>query len=167
MQPALGSLVLVTFGVHQTLAQAGFTPLPYSFIQPANHSCVLQEKLPSCPNQDPTQVDSCCVETYGGLVLATQFWNTYTQPDQKLPANHWTLHGLWPDFCNGSYTGYCDVSRQFDPVPSPNVSAGGEQLQEYAGNVTGTNVLNMFKRLDLLEYMNKWAALLQESMSTF
>jgi ribonuclease T2 len=71
----------------------------------------------------------------GGLVLSTQFWNTYTQPDQKLPEDAWTvgmeirvsletltdvysqLHGLWPDFCNGSYTGYCDVSRQFDPHP--------------------------------------------------
>jgi hypothetical protein len=40
----------------QVTSQAGFTPLPYSFIQPANHSCVLQEKSFSCPEQDPTQV---------------------------------------------------------------------------------------------------------------
>lgn len=43
----------------------------------------------------------------------------------------------------------CYMSR------SPNVSSSGIQLDDYAGNVTGTNLLNMFKKLDLLEYMNK------------
>jgi hypothetical protein len=38
---------------------------------------------------------------------------------------------------------------------SPNVSASGIQLDDYNGNVTGTGLLNMFKKLDLLEYMNK------------
>lgn len=33
----------------------------------------------------------------------------------------------------GSYTGYCDVSRQFDPVPSPNVSSTGVLLSNYTG----------------------------------
>lgn len=27
----------------------------------------------------------------GGLVLSTQFWNTYTQPNQKLPQAAWTV----------------------------------------------------------------------------
>ena len=60
----------------------------------------------------PGLVDSCCTETFGGLVLSTQYWDTYTGLEaegQVLPRDTWTLHGLWPDFCNGSYTQYCDL----------------------------------------------------------
>jgi ribonuclease T2 len=45
-------------------------------------------------------------------VLSTQFWDTYTGLEAKgqlLPPDTWTLHGLWPDFCNGSFTQYCDL----------------------------------------------------------
>ena len=60
-------------------------------------------------------VNSCDVETFGGLVLSPQFWDTYTgleSEGQLLPTNSFTLHGLWPDFCNGSWTQYCDLNRQ-------------------------------------------------------
>lgn len=117
-----------------------------------NHSCVLSKlpvpggqkipmdadnlfpgpKLLSC--SPPTLaanvskvLDTCCVETFGGLLLSTQFWDTYTgleSQGQKLPKDSWTLHGMWPDFCNGSFTQYCDLSRQYDPVPSPNTTNG-------------------------------------------
>lgn len=39
-----------------------------------NHTCQLQKPLLSCPSSDPSKVDSCCVETFGGLLLSTQFW---------------------------------------------------------------------------------------------
>jgi ribonuclease T2 len=45
-------------------------------------------------------------------VLSTQYWDTHTGLEaqgQVLPRDTWTLHGLWPDFCNGSYTQYCDL----------------------------------------------------------
>jgi hypothetical protein len=49
----------------------------------------------SCSAQ-ANQTDSCCVENPGGLLLLTQLYNS------KLgPANSWTIHGLWGDFCNG------------------------------------------------------------------
>lgn len=38
--------------------------------------------------------------------LSTQFWDTYTgfeSEGQLLPKNSWTLHGLWPDFCDGEH----------------------------------------------------------------
>ena len=113
-----------------------------------NHTCVLSVNSPdpssprtrarlipitgplllSCsPGTVPSKVDSCCAETYGGLVLSTQFWDTYTGLEaegQVLPRNSWTLHGLWPDFCNGSFTQYCDLNRQYDPSPSPNTTNG-------------------------------------------
>ena len=62
----------------------------------SNHTCQLQKPLLSCPPQDHTQVDSCCVETYGGLLVATQFWDTITgleSQGQLLPTDTWTLHG--------------------------------------------------------------------------
>ena len=67
------------------------------------------------------------METFGSLVLSTQYWNTYAgreTQDQLLPQHSWTIHGLWSDFCNGSYTQYCDLSRQFDPEPYPNTTTG-------------------------------------------
>jgi ribonuclease T2 len=101
------------------------------------------------------------VETYGGLVLSTQFWSTYTGLESKgqlLPANSWTLHGLWPDFCNGSYTQYCDLKRQYDPLPSPNTTTGtpsGTPVVPYKGPNIGT-FLEPFGRYDLLAWMNKY-----------
>ena len=76
---------------------------------------------------NPAKIDTCCAETYGGLALNTQFWDTYTgleSDGQVPPKQSWTLHGLWPDFCNGSFTQYCDLERQYDPFPSPNTTNG-------------------------------------------
>lgn len=127
-----------------------------------NHTCQLQTPYLSCSaNAYPNITDSCCTETYGGLVLSTQFWDTYTGLEaqgQVLPKNTWTLHGLWPDFCNGSYTQYCDLNRQYDPVPSPNTTTGtssGIPVPAYTGPSIST-FLAPFGKLDLLAYMNKY-----------
>lgn len=59
----------------------------------ANHSCVLEPAYRSCSAKaNPSSVDTCCVETFGGLLLATQFWNVWA--DKPLPKNSWTLHGM-------------------------------------------------------------------------
>ncbi|KAF2467449.1 ribonuclease T2 [Lindgomyces ingoldianus] len=136
---------------------------------PVNHTCLLQPSLLSCPPQNPSIVDSCCTETFGGLLLSTQFWSTYTNREssgQLLPQNSWTLHGLWPDFCNGSFTQYCDLSRQYDPIPSPNTTDGtrnGTKVPPYTGPDIGTFVKG-FGRYDLLDYMNTyWIAQNQEN----
>lgn len=76
---------------------------------PLNHTCVLEPPVLSCSAEADAPdaykaLDSCCTETFGGLLLSTQFWSTYTgleEEGQLLPPNSWTLHGLWPDFCNG------------------------------------------------------------------
>ncbi|KAK4501586.1 hypothetical protein PRZ48_007395 [Zasmidium cellare] len=126
-------------------------------ISPDNHTCVLQPQYLSCSAKaNPKTVDTCCTETFGGLVLATQFWDTWA--DKELPENTWTLHGLWPDFCNGSYTQYCDLKRQYDPVPSPNTTNGfpnGTIVPPYNGSNIGTFV-EKFGRYDLLAWMNKY-----------
>ncbi|KAK3687307.1 ribonuclease T2-like protein [Podospora appendiculata] len=127
-----------------------------------NHTCAIVKNELSCSaNAVPGLVDSCCVETFGGLVLATQFWSTWTgleSEGQLLPKNSWTLHGLWPDFCNGSYTQYCDLSRQYDPEPSPKTTTGtpsGTPVPPYTGPGIGT-FLATFGKFDLLAWMNKY-----------
>ncbi|KAH6659344.1 ribonuclease T2 family protein [Truncatella angustata] len=142
----------------------------YPGLSTANHTCGLQTPVLSCSSgADPALVDTCCVETFGGLILSTQFWDTYTGHEssgQLLPRDTWTLHGLWPDFCNGSYTQYCDLSRQYDPIPSPNTTTGkvgGTPVPAYTGPNIGT-FLEPFGKFDLLAYMNKyWIAQNQDN----
>ncbi|KAF1842644.1 ribonuclease T2 [Cucurbitaria berberidis CBS 394.84] len=127
-----------------------------------NHTCQLQEPLLSCPSQDPSKVDSCCVETFGGLLLTTEFWNTYTgleSQGQLLPTDAWTLHGLWPDYCDSKFGQYCDLNRQYDPIPSPNTTNGLPNGTFVAPYTRGPNIgtfLERFGRYDLLEYMNTY-----------
>ncbi|KAK3208418.1 hypothetical protein GRF29_77g663178 [Pseudopithomyces chartarum] len=157
-----------TFTAAAVLASTASAQL-YPDQSPYNHTCELQKPLLSCPPQDPSLVDSCCVETFGGLLLSTQFWSTYTGGEstgQLLPQDTWTLHGLWPDFCNGSYTQYCDLNRQYDPIPSPNTTTGkpdGVPVPAYNGSDIGT-FLEPFGKYDLLEYMNNyWIAQNQDN----
>ncbi|KAL8276342.1 hypothetical protein RQP46_011267 [Phenoliferia psychrophenolica] len=117
-----------------------------------------QAPVYSCENTTTIQ-NTCCSPTPGALVLATQYWNTYTgleSSGQFLPENSWTIHGLWPDFCDGSYTQYCDLSRQYDPSPSPNTTNGlanGTVVPAWKGE-TMTDLLKRFGRRDLLSYIS-------------
>lgn len=78
------------------LAAAGL----YPNMTPDNHTCILTDPILSCSeNAVPEKVDTCCTETFGGLVLQTQFWDTNTGLEaqgQLLPPYTWTIHGLWP-----------------------------------------------------------------------
>ena len=110
-----------------------------------NHTCWLDKPVLSCSQAslNLADLDTCCTETYGGLVVATQFWDTHTgmeKSGQLLPNNHWTIHGLWPEFCNCTFTQYCDLSRQYDPHPSPKTQNGKEDgtiVSPWNGNRCG------------------------------
>lgn len=115
----------------------------------SSDTCALQEPLRSCAVTG--EVNSCCVETKGGLVVNTQYWQTETGREdagQKLPADSWTIHGLWPDFCDGTWDQYCDLSRQYDPRPNGDVPP-------YKGPQIGTFLEKLGKQ-DLIEYMDKY-----------
>ncbi|KAI0970090.1 ribonuclease T2 family protein [Xylaria arbuscula] len=133
----------------------------YPHLSKANHTCSLVEPVLSCSaGAQPGLTDTCCTETFGGLVLQTQFWSTYTgleKQGQLLPKDTWTIHGLWP----GSYTQYCDLKRQYDPFPDPNTTTGtpaGTPVKPWKGRPI-SDFIKHFKKFDLLAYMNKfWIA---------
>lgn len=56
-----------------------------------------------------------------------------------------------------SFTQYCDLSRQFDPSPSPNTTNGlpnGTVVPPYKGPGVDTFILD-FKRIDLLDFSTR------------
>ncbi|KAL0951499.1 hypothetical protein HGRIS_008184 [Hohenbuehelia grisea] len=120
-------------------------------------ACVDEPLTFSCENTTAIR-NTCCSPTPGGLVLQTQFWSTYTgleRKGQKLPKGSWTIHGLWPDNCDGSFEQYCDLSRQFDPTPGPPVLPDGTVVPPWKGPGIDTFVKE-FGRHDLLDFMNKY-----------
>ncbi|KAK8195181.1 putative ribonuclease T2 [Phyllosticta capitalensis] len=81
----------------------------------------------SCSAESLT-TDTCCVESPGGLLLLTQLYSATAGG----PEDTWTLHGMWNDYCNGSYPASCDNSR----------------------NYTGfAEILEDYDQLSLLDYM--------------
>ncbi|KAM0790461.1 hypothetical protein ACM66B_003338 [Microbotryomycetes sp. NB124-2] len=156
----LGSIAALTV-LASTLVNAltiRQTPVPFTY--PSLKACPSTNLSVQCSCENKTTIENtCCSPTPGGLVLATQFWNTYTNREsegQFLPARHWGIHGLWPDNCDGSYESYCDLSRQIDPEPSPNTTTGkpdGTPVPAWKGE-SATEILKKFGRYDLLNYMN-------------
>ncbi|KAI6779192.1 uncharacterized protein J7T54_000338 [Emericellopsis cladophorae] len=57
--------------------------------------------------------DTCCFNSPGGQLLLTQFWDT--DPSTG-PADSWTIHGLWPDNCDGSYEQFCAPQREVSNI---------------------------------------------------
>ncbi|PPQ73380.1 hypothetical protein CVT26_015483 [Gymnopilus dilepis] len=63
----------------------------------------------SCHNTT-RETNLCCFESPGGLLLQTQFWDTNPSTG---PVNSWTIHGLWPDHCDTTFSENCDSSRDY------------------------------------------------------
>jgi ribonuclease T2 len=71
---------------------------------------------------------SCCYQSPGGLVLQTQFWDTNPVTG---PTDSWTIHGLWPDNCDGSYQENCDSSRDYTDITQILDNNGKSSLVTY------------------------------------
>ncbi|KAI1339072.1 ribonuclease T2 [Xylariaceae sp. FL0016] len=97
---------------------------------------------PTCPIDGPVSCqnssasDSCCFIHPGGRLLLTQFWDAEVHVGGG--EHDWTVHGLWPDLCDGSYDQYCGMAPRFNNI---------------------TEVLKHYDQDELLEYMNRyWVA---------
>ncbi|CZT43533.1 related to ribonucleases [Rhynchosporium secalis] len=107
---------------------------------------------PQLSCQNTTAVDDlCCFNAPGGQLLLTQFWDTapstgkfpllkilLLEPPKMImanpitgPNNSWTLHGLWPDKCDGTYEANCDPSREYTNVTAILASYGKKDLLSY------------------------------------
>ncbi|KAI9726449.1 MAG: ribonuclease T2-like [Chrysothrix sp. TS-e1954] len=93
----------------------------------------------SCPSDIPLSChnktavsNTCCFNAPGGQLLQTQFWDS---DPASGPADSWTVHGLWPDHCDGTYDQYCDNNRQYTNI---------------------TQILESFGQNSLLSYMQKY-----------
>ncbi|KAF4973856.1 hypothetical protein FZEAL_9174 [Fusarium zealandicum] len=87
--------------------------------------------LPLSCHNTTTVADTCCFIP-AGQILQTQFWDTKPVGG---PSDSWTIHGLWPDNCDGSYPQFCDSSREYSNIK--------EIVSEFLGNST-------------LSYINKY-----------
>jgi len=103
---------------------AGLTVADDQFALAAADLKACSGNLPaSCKNQTAVE-NTCCFISAGQLAL-TQFWDfdPATGPDDS-----WTLHGLWPDWCDGSYPSECDEKRAYTGIGDILSSGGADSV---------------------------------------
>ncbi|KAF8608200.1 ribonuclease Le37 [Ceratobasidium sp. AG-I] len=89
-------------------------------------SCPLSGST-SCQNTT-AQANLCCFEAPGGQLLQTQFWDF----DPSIgPSDSWTIHGLWPDHCDGNFDSSCDAARAYTDIESILTNGGAGDLLNY------------------------------------
>lgn len=118
-----------------SLTQAPLQVNPSSSTASLLHSSLTSTHLAdSCPIDGPLSChnttaipaeDSCCFIYPSGQLLVTQFWDT--RPSIG-PSDHWTLHGLWPDLCDGRYESYCKDAPRYPNITDILVSHGETDL---------------------------------------
>ncbi|KAH8801539.1 ribonuclease T2-like protein [Xylogone sp. PMI_703] len=122
------------------------TPLTGSPASSYNHHEPYSNS-PTCPLDGPISChnvtdggDSCCFIYPGGQLLQTQFWDTHPSIG---PEDSWTLHGLWPDNCDGSYPQYCHSAPTYHSITQVLTEAGQQDLLDYMNKYwlpnSGTN----------------------------
>ncbi|KAI0657023.1 RNase Gf29 [Cubamyces menziesii] len=93
----------------------------------------------SCHNTTQ-ETDLCCFEAPGGVLLQTQLWDT--DPSTG-PSNSWTIHGLWPDHCDSTFSENCDSTRDYTNITDLLQDQGADDtlsfMQEYWVDINGQN----------------------------
>ncbi|KAJ5547984.1 hypothetical protein N7513_005218 [Penicillium frequentans] len=90
-------------------------------------TCDSSTEVLSCHNTTAVS-DMCCFNYPGGSLLQVQFWDT----DPSVgPTDSWTIHGLWPDYCDGDYGEDCDTSREASDIETILEDQGRTELLEY------------------------------------
>lgn len=115
----------------------------------------LRVRPDECLSCSSCATDPCQTNTPGGLLLLTSFWDysPATGPDDS-----WTIHGLWPDKCDGSWEGSCDNARNHANIAQI-LQAGGatdvlDYMNQYWLDIHGNDNsfwVSLVSRLDLLQ----------------
>lgn len=69
-------------------------------------------------------------------MLLTQFWDAVPAVG---PTDSWTVHGLWPDKCDGTYDAYCDTAREYTNMTQILQAAGKTELLSYMNTYWKSN----------------------------
>ncbi|KAF8539394.1 ribonuclease T2-like protein [Trichophaea hybrida] len=73
-----------------------------------------------------------------------QYHRTHLHLLRRLPSlgpeQPWTIHGLWPDFCDGTYPAYCDAACEYPSPVAVLESAGKHKLLRYMRKYWETNI---------------------------
>ncbi|CAK1365461.1 unnamed protein product [Cercospora beticola] len=113
----------------------GFMQSPVERQDPFAASATCNNPQLSCQNTT-AQNDLCCFNSPGGALLLTQFWDT----DPVVgPADSWTIHGLWPDNCDGTYEANCDDRRAYTNITQILQAAGKQDLVDYMNTYWQSN----------------------------
>ncbi|KAK0262106.1 hypothetical protein B0A54_05056 [Friedmanniomyces endolithicus] len=107
------------FGLHNAVTR--------QFSQDLSASATCTSPQLSCHNTSAV-ADLCCFNSPGGELLQTQFWDTAPVTG---PSDSWTIHGLWPDNCDGTYDSSCDPSRAYTNITQILQAAGANDLVSY------------------------------------
>ncbi|EDN09401.1 ribonuclease T2 precursor [Histoplasma mississippiense (nom. inval.)] len=86
------------------------------------HSC--PDPQLSCKVEFNSQ-DTCCFNYPGGQLLQVQLWDV---DPPRGPEDGWTIHGLWPDHCDGSFDQFCDDSRRHQNISAIIEQSGKMEL---------------------------------------
>jgi ribonuclease T2 len=126
--PSLRSLskyAISAFGASQSVLAGTMNMNMRSLAVDSFSSCPSPEL--SCHNTT-AQANLCCFNSPGGALLQTQFWDTSppTGPDDS-----WTVHGLWPDNCDGTYEANCDPKRAYTNITEILQAAGADETLSY------------------------------------
>lgn len=100
----------------------------------------------SCSIKSVPELDGCCINEPSGHFLQTQFWDP--SPALGSPTS-WTVHGLWPDYCEGGFDQFCDDTRRRTPEEITHILTNASIAQEAGGTHPG-----------LLDFMSRhWLSL--------
>lgn len=105
-----------------TAALAALLPLT---LAGSHETCPSTAAYLSCSG---TATNTCCINSPYGLLQQVQFWDT--DPSTG-PSSSWTIHGLWPNDCEGSYPEDCDEDRAYTDITSLLENAGETSTLEY------------------------------------
>ncbi|KZT72874.1 ribonuclease T2 [Daedalea quercina L-15889] len=83
--------------------------------------------LPASCQNSTAETDLCCFEGLG-LIQQVQFWDTDPVTG---PSDSWTIHGMWPNYCDGEYPEDCDSSRDYDDITSLLQDQGATDTLDY------------------------------------